>query len=631
MPLATQNDGPFMARLVERIPAIASGRFLSAVALAHPDVIRACHAALGSEAGTDGVPLDYEGLTVGDMRALEADYGKKATLDLRFLERIESGMSQGRRDAAEWRSLYRDIYAQERDIMGQMRSMRYRSERMVRGRGGDFRELLLDEKAWSRFARDELKDELSGLDADTLQFLSKHREDIHGLLSHLGNSDNDTGGLYWYVSALGEKIKDNPGLAGKLQALLVRLNAAYHEKKIREIAGESSRRLSESLDLGSRASGFLERFMSDEKITDPDIAKWSGTPSATTKSVAAGVATKTPEYAKERKTWAGLCGLFEGRVQKHLLAHPAAPGERPGAVFERALDAAFADTGDLDPQTVASLRRAVTEEYWHRYGQTMLASPVMTDAMTGRVTREEFVRRAETVADLATRHYAAGLSAEESLAAIASPEYLSAARALAPQVSAAPAAGTSSLGYPVAADGSLVVESALRGAAYSLDPVTGRISSPEGLSLSVRPDADRESVERAVSSLDFLRESGMSFLGSDVERVFALAHSLDPASSLTPEDGLDESERRLLLSALLPFFGVELPEGAIYTDMTAALDRLNRGTSDRESGLLLRLAGQGAPYIDSDTLAFDFRRFETAFVARSREKQERFDSPAVSI
>lgn len=419
-------------------------------------------------------------------------------------------------------------------------------------------------------------------------------------------------------------MKNNPKLAGRLQVALVRINQAYHESKLREVGIDASARFSQYADAARRAQGFLERFVSDERITDPDIAKWVGKKAPATKKAD----TEAPERAEYDKTWARLCETFESRAREYLRTHPAGPGERPGVVFERALASAFADTGDLDPQTVASLRTAIAEEYWYRRKQGTLASSATADAMTGRVSREEFVRRAEAVAALATEHYVSGLSAEESLAIVASPQYLSAVRALAPQTSTPSAPGASSLGYPSAPDGSLVVRTADSSIDYRLDPSTGIISSPEGLSLSVRAGAERDAVERAVSSLDFLRASGLAFLGSDVSRVFELAHRLDPAASLRPEDGLDKSERHRLLSVLLPFFGVELPDGAIYTDMTAALDRINHGTSDAQSGLLLRLAERGVGYIDSDSLAFDFRAFDTAFAAWTKE---RFDSAPVSI
>lgn len=131
LPLATQNDGPVMAYLIERVPAIVTGRFLSSEALAQREVIRACHSMLDAGSGTGSVPLDYERLTVADMSDLATAYGKGITLDLRFLERIESGMSQGRQDATEWKNLYERLYDQERQLVSGVRSILYRSKRTV--------------------------------------------------------------------------------------------------------------------------------------------------------------------------------------------------------------------------------------------------------------------------------------------------------------------------------------------------------------------------------------------------------------------------------------------------------------------------------------------------------------------
>jgi hypothetical protein len=137
--------------------------------------------------------------------------------------------------------------------------------------------------------------------------------------------------------------------------------------------------------------------------------------------------------------------------------------------------------------------------------------------------------------------------------------------------------------------------------------------------LPVRADLGSEGIERTVSSLEFLHGCGLSFLRGDAERVFSLVRRTDPSMALRPEDGLDRGEQDFLLSKLLPFFGIELPAGAILNDMKDALTRLNRGTlGERRSGLLSHLVDKGVDYVDADTGEFRIARFETAFLAHAR-------------
>lgn len=139
MPLSSQTDVGVMAYLASRVPELASRRLMAPEILSDPRIVAACHEGARLDPAHDVGQLGYEQCSLRDMRELARVHGASVTSDLRFLERIESAMSQGtwdefsqgKKDAKivqpgereAWREFYETTYSRERGFADAIRDI----------------------------------------------------------------------------------------------------------------------------------------------------------------------------------------------------------------------------------------------------------------------------------------------------------------------------------------------------------------------------------------------------------------------------------------------------------------------------------------------------------------------------
>jgi hypothetical protein len=158
-------------------------------------------------------------------------------------------------------------------------------------------------------------------------------------------------------------------------------------------------------------------------------------------------------------------------LRAYLRANPPKPGEKPVDAFNRALQSVLGDASELGDAVRDKLTAALRATFWRNDWNNVIASQAGQDAMVHDIPPEKFAQQAEAVQMQTLAHYAQGLSAEQSLARVASAEYLasSAVSVAVPPASISASLPVSAFGYPVASDGRLVVEPSGSAQPYYVD------------------------------------------------------------------------------------------------------------------------------------------------------------------
>ncbi len=153
-------------------------------------------------------------------------------------------------------------------------------------------------------------------------------------------------------------------------------------------------------------------------------------------------------------------------------------------------------------------------------------------------------------------------------------------------------------------------------------PIATVREQASGLELDIPlPDdeADRErAIRNTVDTLAFFESGGFGFFGADLHNVLRVISEGYPGDAITPENGLSERERVILLGSLFRVFGIQLPVPATLDQLETRLWYLNfqtdhehtrDGQGDREG--MARHASQKVPDLFYADNTFNFPAFET--------------------
>jgi hypothetical protein len=237
LPLAAQRDPELMAFLLRQFPDIAERRLLSGELWSDLRIIRAYHEATGRDREADPGQIVYDRCSLAQMRELAREYKKAVTTDLRFLNRIENCMSEGKSEAKDWRAFYEETYAQERNFIGSLQDFGWQG-RASAGKSNSFDRLMVDPEKFRDFITKELKEILPGLSPETQAILKKHGRQIYDVLVQVGRRGASAYEMQKFLSIFREDIKNDPKLASRLSVALVELNKAYGAMHDRQIANE---------------------------------------------------------------------------------------------------------------------------------------------------------------------------------------------------------------------------------------------------------------------------------------------------------------------------------------------------------------------------------------------------------